>query len=294
MTFPQPSADKSAIDGGKFFRLNTLVSSMGDLYESAQGALAFALGPDSDIANARVSYWDDTVSGGVNSIPLSPDRSFVGRVAARNETTYIKSNGRPGRILIGIDDIFNTTFRPLQLFNGVASPEAIGRPFDPELDTIDFVQPTLDVIQYFENQPSLISQRSDKTRRFQYIHVAPQPSNFGISILAVPMYGRKSGYINVKNLAGIDALGVQLGVVRLSTSGGPPVSAPIGAVQAVLRPFESVFSGAAITYKFRASTDGLWDLLLIELGGGNVITGPSFGYTGGAVPITVTLSDDAL
>lgn len=292
MTFPQPSADTAAIEGGQYFRLNTLVSSMGDLYESAQGAHAFALGPDSDIASARISYWDASVARGVNSIQLSPDRSFAGLVAARNETTYIKSSGRPGRILIGIDDIFNTTFRPLQLFNGLATPEAVGRSFDPALDTIDFVQPTLDVIQYFANPPSLIPQRSDKTRRFQYVHVAPQPANFGISILAVPMYGRKSGYINVKNLAGIDPLGVQLGVVRLSTSGGPPASAPVGAVQAVLRPFESVFSGAAITYKFRASTDGLWDLLLIELGGGNVITGPSFGYTGGAVPIIVTLSDD--
>jgi hypothetical protein len=290
MSFPQPNADQAAINGQQYFRLNTLISSMGDLYESAQGSLAVALGPNSDIANVRVSYWDDTVPGGVNTIMLSPDRSFIGRVDARNETTYIKSNGRPGRILIGIDDIFNTTFRPEALFNGIAD----GRNFNPAKDVITFVQPVLDVIQYFQNPPSLIPQRSDKTFRFQYLPVAPDAGNGGVSILAIPMYGRKSGYLSVKNLDnGINFVGVQVGAARLSTSTNPPAAAPDGSVNGVLSPWIGVGAGFSTILNFKSSTMGLWDLLLIELGGG-VGVNPPFGYHGGPMPITLTLSDDPL
>ena len=61
MSYPQPNADQYAINGYQYFRLNTLLSSPGDIYESAQSALAIALGPESDISRVAVAYYDDQV-----------------------------------------------------------------------------------------------------------------------------------------------------------------------------------------------------------------------------------------
>lgn len=184
MTFPQPNADAYALNGQQYFRLNTLLSSPGDIYESAQGALAFAMGPDSDIARVRISYFDD--QGGptkTNETVIDPRRSFVGRVDARNETTYQPSN-RPGRILLWPDDLFDPTYIPTTAVTG----------FNPGTDALITIVPRLDVIQYFVAQQSLQSRRADK----EYNSQSYDPTA-NLNYIIVPTYGRKYGFCDVIN-----------------------------------------------------------------------------------------------
>lgn len=268
MTFPQPNADQAAVgQAAQFFRLNTPLSSSGDLYESAQGALAFALGPNSDLSNVRVSYFDEAVAGGVAQIILSPDRSFVGRIAARNEVTYTKSVSRKGRILISIDDIYNPAWRPSD-FDG---------------DSYEIIPPDLDVIQYFVNPPSLTSQRSDKTFRFQYPKLPPNGAKR--TIIAIPSYGRKSGSIAISNPSGATIAGIGLSGVRfvLSYAGS---TIPAGIERAISAPADIVSSGERMI-EFSSATHGYQDYLYLTIGGD--ITKP---YAGTPLPITITLSDD--
>jgi hypothetical protein len=265
VTFPQADADQASINGGQFFRLNTPLSSSGDLYESAQGALAFALGPNSDVSNLRVSYLDESVAGGVSQIILSPDRSFIGRVNARNEITYPKSVTRKGRTLIGVDDIYNPAWRP----------------GDFDSDTWEIVPPDIDVIQYFVNPPSLIPQRSDKTFRFQYLQLPINETRR--TMIAVPSYGRKSGSIAISNSSASD-LEVGLFGVRfvLSTAGS---TIPLG-IEQTISPVAPLIINDERFIQFSSALHGNQDYLFLTFRG-------SFGnpYTG-LTPIIITLSDD--
>jgi len=59
MSYPPPNPDQYALNGYKFFRLNTPLISDGDMYESQQGANGFAIGPDSDISKVNIGYFDE-------------------------------------------------------------------------------------------------------------------------------------------------------------------------------------------------------------------------------------------
>lgn len=185
MTYPQPSANQYAVDGAGFFRLNTRLVSPGDIYESEQSGLAFALGPQSDISDVQIAYFDDQARPSfMNQTSVSADRSFVGRLEARNESKYAPS-GRQGRILFWSNDLFDPAI--------VINPAIIAT------DPPTIIQPQLDLIQYFNNPPSLVPQRADKEFNFQQIQtdIAQQRPT-----IVVPYYGRKYCMIDVSNASG--------------------------------------------------------------------------------------------
>ena len=177
MSYPPPNADQYALNGYKFFRLNTPLISDGDIYESAQGAQAFAIGPDSDISKVNIAYFDDQVPNFVNQFAITPERSFPGLVAARNEVNYVPSN-RPGRILLWSDELYNPTWDPNFI-------DVAGR--------IDFEVPVMDVIQYFA--PSgLATNQGRNDREYWYDFIAAPPAQVGVVnawTLVIPYYGRR-------------------------------------------------------------------------------------------------------
>lgn len=182
MAYPQPSADQYAIDGYKFFRLNTLLASPGDIYESGQSSNGICIGPDSDIANVMVAYFDQQQPNQMNQAKISPSRSIVGRLDSNNDGSYLPS-GRPGRILLWSGDTWNPNFEP---------------PTVSDNNFIILETPTLDVIEYFEEQPSLVPQRNDKTWFYQQLlFPAAVSTTPGSIIVTVPYYGRRFARINV-------------------------------------------------------------------------------------------------
>jgi len=183
MTYPQPNADAYATGGYGFFRLSTRLSSPGDIYESPQGAHAFAIGPDSDISKVDIAYFDDQVPMFLNQLSVGPGRSFAGSVAARNDASYAPVN-RPGRTLMWSDDLFNSQFRPPG--------------FDANDDTYNIIVPQLDVIQYFSDLPGVVPARNDKSYLIQNVSAAlgGHPTYF-----MIPYYGRRYGMIGITNRA---------------------------------------------------------------------------------------------
>lgn len=272
MTFPQPSSTQPVKDGQQFFRLNTLVESSGDMYESEVSALAFVLGPESDISRVRVTYMDpDNLPTQVSQAIISPDRSLTGLVSAYNTETYISSfaqtHPRKGRILISIDEYYNPRFRP-----GLFDAGGAGT------DSITYVSPRLDVMQYFKPLPSVVPPRSDRLMTFQYMALPVVAGN--ASWLMVPTYGRKSGFLTFNNLDGINTVTVTVtGVKFQPTSLGVPAGGSQGTIMAA----NPLITNSAAQVKYLASTMGLWDYFAIQLGN----------YAGAAMPISITLSDDA-
>ena len=185
MSYPQPNANQYCTSGYPFFRLQTPLVSPGDIYESEQSALAFALGPESDVARASIYYFDDQLSTRMNTVDISQDRLLAGKLFARNETTYLPAK-RPGRIFLAVDDLYDPSWLPPG--------------YDPDQDAIQFVAPIFDVIQYFSEPPNIAPQRADRRYLFQR---APQATRNGWMVL--PFWGRRYAHLSFKNPDTIDA-----------------------------------------------------------------------------------------
>jgi len=258
MSFPQPAADDYAVNNYQLFRLNTPLSSPGDIYESPQGGHLVCVGPQSDIANINVAYFDDQVPGTfLQFATISPTRSFVGFVSARNEARFAPAH-RPGRILCWADDIYDPSFRP----RGFTAP-----------DTIEFVPPQLDMIQYFTPLSSVVPPRSDKTFVFQNYKVATG----GRDNIVVPYYGRKYCYVQFTNRNAVTAnifgiTGVNYAITQNGTSN------PYTQETAIRAP-ASVAAGASVTVVITAQNQGMFDALLFSVN------------EAGPAPLRVVMSD---
>lgn len=261
MSYPQPQATPYVTDNYGFFRLNTPLSSPGDIYESDQGGYAFCIGPDSDIANVNMAYFDDQVATFMQRVTISPTRSFVGGLFARNEARYAPAQ-RPGRLLFWADDIYDPNFRP--------------RAFNPDTDSIEFVAPQLDIVQYFAPQASVIPPRRDKEFVFQNFIV---PSG-GKLYLVVPYYGRKYGYVDFTNrnstqtnTFGITAVNY---AITQDDSGNP-----YHQETTIHAPASVAANGGTVTQIINAGTTGVFDALVF-----------SFSNSGPA-PLRIMTSDES-
>lgn len=278
MTYPQTNANEYALNAQEFFRLNTEISSAGDIYESEQGCHALAIGPESDISRVNITYYDRQATNFVQQTQISPDRAFVGRIDAVNNAGQYQPSGRPGRILIWPDEIYDPLWRP----DGFA----VG-------DVIQFLTPRLDVIQYFSPQNSLVSRRNNRTFYAQNfpipINGAGPPSNLSY-ILMVPFYGRRYASIQFTNwqstVAGAADLLIRVDGVNftiIQNAGGTQRHARTPLVTSVNVPS----GGGQLATQILASADGMYDMLLIELTQNTVNPGPM-----GITPLKVVISDE--
>lgn len=263
MTYPQPDANSYASQGYQFFPLNTLLVSPGDIYQSEQSGHAFAVGPDSDIANVNVAYFDQQVPTFMQRVVVAPGRAFVGRIDARNDMRYAPAQ-RPAKIFFWSDDLFDPNYRPIDL------PAA----FDPATDAISFVQPRLSVIEYFKPITSLGPGRIDKEFVFQN-YAAPT----GTFFLVVPYYGRKYCYVQFTNKDG--ALANDFGIVGVNyaiTQDLQPT--PAYHQETTILAVASVASGDSVTRIITAGGDGMFDALVFSL----TLAGPA--------PLRIIMSDN--
>jgi hypothetical protein len=261
MSYPQPNADSYAVNGYQYFRLNTLLSSPGDIYESAQGGLALALGPDSDISKVDVAYFDDQVPNFMNQTSLGPSRSFVGRVDARNEVNYMPI-GRPGRILFWSDDLYDPNFRPAG--------------FSELQNRIIIIQPRLDVIEFFKEEPSLLPERNDKTYQFQDV---PTGLAGKAGYILIPYWGRRYAFVEMTNK---QVSSTSFGIFGVNFALNPPFHQVT-----TIRATASVATGVQVIRKITSLADGMFDMLMLEFHA----DGGAFDPVSG--PVKVMVSDTA-
>jgi hypothetical protein len=241
MAYPQPSSDDYAIGGSEFFRLLTTLTSPGDLYESEQSGHALALGPLSDVANVNIAYFDGQVPTFVNQTQVGPPRSFVGVINKLNDS-YAPSQ-RPGRILLWPSDLYDPSWIP----SGFAQGQ----------DTLTFITPVLDVIEYFSPQPSLVPTRNDKTFRF------PQIDTDGIQIhfLVLPYWGRKYACCRIGNASTTPLIWTVKGITYYPNEDNKAIETTIDTTTVPQR----TDPGAQHTTLIRAGVEGMFDAILIMI-----------------------------
>ena len=264
MTYPQPDANQYAIKGYQFFRLNTLLTSPGDIYQSQQSGHAFAVGPESDIANVNIAYFDDQIPNFMAQTVISPQRAFTGRIDSRNDSRFAPA-ARPGVILFWANDLYDPNYLP----------NALPARFNALTDAIQFVAPRLDVIEYFKPQDSLGPARENKEFVFQNY-----PVTLGKFYLVVPYYGRKYCYIEFTNRDQVTAntfgiVGVNYAITQDVFLGLTPYHQE----RTLLAP-AAVAANGQVQKILTASVDGMFDALV-------------FNFTGaGPAPLRIIMSDN--
>lgn len=248
MGYPQPNSNLPAINGQNAWRLTTPLFG-GDIYESEQGAQAFAIGPNSDISDVVVSYFDDTQSPTyMSQIEVTPQRPFIGAVPSRlDPSAKYQPSGRQGRIFITPRNIYNPNWVP-RLYN-------IGNQ-----DKFRPIIPVLDFIQYFTQPPS-IPVRDDRIYDFENFQI-PNPGT-GTLWVAVPFFGRAYAYTSFFCQA---SGGVTYGVrsVTFTINDGTASSGSTQNQEADIVAAALVADGNSVTKVIQSNTDGRIDFLLFS------------------------------
>lgn len=180
-----PNQDIAAVQRGQeYFRLKQTVQSPGDIYELAESTKALYIGPDSDIAEVQVTYFNPDAPNltSLETAVVSVNGPFVGRVDALNVTT-VPTTGQPARILVSPVDIVDNAYVPpgslaLRRFN---------------------IPAQLDLIAALRELPSIPEVRADRTLRFPQVPYRGQGvgADDGSTDLLVPIYGRRMTTVQV-------------------------------------------------------------------------------------------------
>jgi len=270
MSYPQPDADLSLLKGLSFFRLNTQLTSPGDIYESPQSARAFAVGPDSDISKIGVVYYDPTQTTQMNKFRLGPERAMSSLFSAQNVEPYMPvynpanpENSHPGKILIYSDDAYDPTYRPQ---------------FSDPADTVIITPPRLDVFSFFAPPaPSVQSSRVDKVFDFPTVPRVNGTNTW----LVIPFYGRKWGQVTAIGETGDPTTIAVLGISYMLSALGPGFATG-RAFETELFPATSIDEVNATNVIVTAGNQGCFDALVIYVEGDTEV---------GIPRLRVTMSD---
>ncbi len=288
MAYPQSVPSAYVSNGQTQWRWKTQLESMGDCYEVDSSAHAIVMGPDSDVARLKVTYYDMNVpppalastpaQTGAQSFFVTPDRPYIGRIDSRLDQAYPLANGKSGRLIVTVDDIFDGSPFVAPGFGGWV-PAGFGA-----TDKYAAVAPKLDFIAYFEPPQSLISQRSDARWQFNYHQVGGVAA--GTAGIGIPFWGRKYAYVDIQNrqAAAPSTVGIR-GITFNQTGNAPPTASE----KAILAP-GALAANARTDKVIRASVDGMFDMLVITITKDAAIGTQMFG----PVPVRVITSDDPL
>lgn len=252
MTYPQPNFTQQVVgQAQQVYRLFTALEGPGDIYESDQSALAFALGSESDIANVRVTYFDAQMATTLaSSFVISPDRAWVPSINARPDQLYTAAK-KKGRILFSVEDIYDPAYQPLG--------------FNVANDRLDVQVPRLDIVGLTAAPQSLQSQRRDGSFLFNYY----QDAALGTSWNVIPYYGRKAGYVDIQNYTG-GAATVEIRGVNFTTR--YPAGGVSENIESVLYGPTAIADNAHARQPITLPNQGYYDALAIGVTLGGAMT----------------------
>lgn len=258
-------ANEANQEAEQVFRIFQMLESSGDIFEINSGIQAAMVGPQSDVANLKLDYYDKQQPNLVNEVFVAVNNPWVAQTQASSRV--------PGNLVVTTRDLVDNTYLP-RAFGANGGDFVAARP-----------KPMIDIVTYLRKPNGLAPLRDDKEFFFPFISTA------GIGVAdayyILPYYGRRYGHINLVNLddtANVYTLtvwGVNLSVGAQTASGLTP-----GGSKAAESPLGTLVAGAGVTddLVINANTDGLFDLLALRLVG-------SLGAADPNSTLRVTVSD---
>jgi len=182
MTLPtQPGSPESVLGNQEYLRIFQPVLSPGDIYEIDSSTRAIYIGPNSDLAEIRLAYYDKQSRDPtlMTLADVSVNGPFVGRLDSLLATQY-QGLGQPGRILAYPVDIVDPAYeRP-------TGPTTVpARRYN--------VPAQIDLICALKDLPSIPEVRADRTYRFPRVPFNNDGGmdDDGSTDLVIPIYGRR-------------------------------------------------------------------------------------------------------
>lgn len=249
-------SDRAVLNSQEFFRLFQELESGGDIYEINTSVKAVCVGPQSDLSNYAINFFDGQSPDNIDEINLSLGNPVIGRIDALQATTYPTASGLPANILVSPRDLVDNNFVPSTFVGG--TDFVVARP-----------RPRIDIISYLSDTDILAPDRDDRLYQFPFA----AGSGIGITVFYIlPYYGRRYGEFSFQNLAKIspggpmtytiDILGINLFPGTQDSQGQVP-GAP-KAVETVLGGGSIVVAeGAKANRIIQSGVDGMFDLISI-------------------------------
>jgi hypothetical protein len=203
----QTQASQEVLLSKNFWRLKKRIESSGDIFEIDTSLIALYVGPESDVADLQVTYYDKNVPGELQQAVISPGAPFIGRLDAQLDTTVV-ATGQRARILVSPADIVNPAYlRPqlLQPFRTIRVP------------------PFIDLVGVFGDLIQVPMQRSDRQFRTAAVAVGTDAgTGFADSVdVQFPIANRRCYTVSATRLAGFGtrAVDVEVSGVVLTPAG---------------------------------------------------------------------------
>ncbi|HZJ67685.1 MAG TPA: hypothetical protein VFD36_29480 [Kofleriaceae bacterium] len=171
-----PSQDVGAVQRSQeFYRLKQVIQSPGDIFELNESAKAIYIGPDSDLAEVQVTYFNPDEPDSLETAVVSVNGPLVGRLDSL-PSTIVSSTGQPARILVSPVDIVNNDYN------------------DPDQDGIlrHIVPAKIDLLVALKALPDIPQTRADRTIRLSRV-----PYIDATTDIIVPVYGRRMMTVNL-------------------------------------------------------------------------------------------------
>ena len=188
-------ASQAVLNGQEFFRLFQQLESGGDIYEIDTGTKALCVGPQSDLANYNINFFDFQAPDNIDTISLSIGNPIVGRLDALLATQYPTASGLPAGILISPRDLVDNNWLP----RGWVVPPVFPNPPGPGDRIAVRAKPRIDIFSYLGNPPSLAPDRDDRLFQFPFTTTLQSPNRFWYIL---PYYGRRYGEFSFANFDG--------------------------------------------------------------------------------------------
>lgn len=188
MSYPQTTPVQATFQGLDAWRLFTAIEGSGDIYESNTSGVSFAIGSESDIARAAITYFDPTQADKVTTQEVSVGRPAINRIDSKVTTRF--ATGQQARVLISLRDVLPpANYRPPQ----ASASGSI------DSDIVNTFMPQLDLFQYLTPPSNVIAGRSDRIYRIQVPALISPGAPVQKAFYLFPFYGRRSFYLTAIN-----------------------------------------------------------------------------------------------
>jgi hypothetical protein len=231
----------------EYFRLTQELQSGGDIFEIESGVKALVLGPESDVSDLLVTFFDKQSPTNVNQVVISSRSPFIGRVDVLL-ATQIPSAQTQARIQVSVRDLVDNTFLPYT--------------FSQDDDFFAArIKPRIDLLSYFSNPGLLPQGRADRQYFFPFISTAAPPS---AAWYALPYYGRRYAHLSLTNQHAAAATTYTLQVFGINFSAGAAQGGGGKWAQTLLDTLTAV-QFATDNGVVLAATAGMFDMLALRM-----------------------------
>lgn len=204
-----PNQDVQAtLRSQEYFRLKKIIQSPGDIFELDTSAKSIYIGPDSDIGEVQLTYYNPDEALSLETAQVSVNGPFVGRIDS-SVVTKVSSTGQFAKILVSPTDLVD---------NNYIDPNSVAlRRYN--------IQAVLDLIVSLRDPPDVPAVRADRTLRFPRVpfeRISAGPDD-GSTDLIIPIYGRRMVTITVIGVdmtMGVSLVTLQPGVSRAARALG--------------------------------------------------------------------------